>query len=283
MKKYDPKYTQCPICQLDDIQIYHHDFRGNTICRCNSCFIQFMNPVYSDKYLTQFYAEYYTGAPSTSENAVLSERTNNIKFRAIEKFIKAPGRLLDFGCGNGNFMQTAQKRGWQVKGYDVDCDVMQHVAKRLNVEVGCGNLHEIDWPKETFDLIHAHHVVEHLKRPVADVKKLNEWLKPGGYFYVATPNIDAYSARLKFHLEKRGLRKKNVGKYYDSEHHVFYYSYKSMRNLLRSCGFEVLMTMNGNKLEISDSPFIQFFSYYLTNYLYQSSAFFMIARKVREA
>ena len=242
-----------------------------------------MNPVYSDAYLDQYYAEYYTGDKSPEDAEAAHQRTNRIIFRAIEKYVKQQGRVLDFGCGNGNFIKAAQEKGWQVTGYDVDCDAMQHVAKRYDIEIGCGSLHDIDWPTEKFDLIHAHHVVEHLKTPVKDLMKLNSWLKVGGYFYVGVPNIHATSARIKFFFEKIGLRRKNIGKYYDSGHHVFYYTPTSLRNLLEKCGFEVLMVMNGNKSHISDSPIVQFFSYYLMNYIYRSSGFFIIARKVRDA
>src|SRR4030067_171158 len=50
-------------------------------------------------------------------------------------------------------------------GYDVDCDAMQRVSKRLGVPVRCGELSAVEWPAGSFDLVHAHHVVEHLKHP----------------------------------------------------------------------------------------------------------------------
>lgn len=280
MQKYEQPYHACPICQSEIIGEYHHDFRDNTIFRCKQCQVQFMNPVYSDDYLTQYYADYYTGGISPDKVLKGQERTNKIKFHAIEKFIKTPGRLLDFGCGNGNFIHSALKKGWKVTGYDVDCEAMQRVAKRFAVNVGCGNLENNDWQKEEFDFIHAHHVVEHLKNPVEVLSYLNSVLKRGGYFYAGVPNINALSARVKFFLEKTGLRKKNIGKYYDSGHHVFYYTPASFTYLLKRCGFEILFSMNGNKSHISDSPLLQFFSYYLMNYLYANSAFFVIARKI---
>lgn len=283
MNKYDPAYTLCPVCRSDRIAPHHRDFRDNRIFRCAGCGVQFMNPVYSDDHLRRYYAEYYGGDMAGHEISAGHEKTNQIKFRAIEKFMPTPGRVLDFGCGNGNFIKTALAKRWQAIGYDVDCASMQQVARRLGVEVRCGDLHAVDWPAASFDLLHAHHVVEHIKHPVKDLARLNRWLKPGGYFYVAVPNIDSLSSRLKFRLEKLGVRRKNVGRYYDSDHHVFYYSPASMRHLLQQCGFEVIMSMNGNKAHIGDSALAQFFSYTLMNYLYSSAAFFMIARKVREA
>ena len=281
--EYDRPYSDCPLCRSNEIALHHCDFRGNRIFLCNSCGAQFMNPVYSDNHLTRYYADYYGGDAAGDAISQGQEKTNQLKFRAIERFVPTPGKVLDFGCGNGNFIETALAQGWQAIGYDVDCDAMQRVSKRLGVPVRCGELSAVEWPAGSFDLVHAHHVVEHLKHPVRDISRLSRWLKPGGYFYVAVPNIDSAASRFKFRLEKMGLRRKRIGRYYDSDHHVFYYSPTSMRSLLERCGFEVLMTMNGNKSHISASPVAQFFSYTLTNYLYASAAFFMIARKIREA
>lgn len=40
-------------------------------------------------------------------------------------------------------------------------------------------------------------------------------------------------------LEKLKLRKKNLGKYYNSDHHVFYYNPSSLAKLLKLNGYEV--------------------------------------------
>lgn len=281
MQKYEPPYKTCPVCDSSHIAPYHHDFRDNKIYKCSQCYVQFMNPVYSDDYLSDYYAKYYSGGVDSSEVLEGQGRTNEVKLDIIQRFSSKSGRLFDFGCGNGNFMTSAREQGWQVEGYDVDCDAMEQVAKRLAAPVFCGEFITAELDTEGYDLVHAHHVVEHLKYPSRDLKKINAILKPGGLFYVAVPNIHAASARLKFFLEKIGLRKKNIGKYYDTDHHVFYYHPKSMKKLLESAGFEVLLTMNGSKSHMKKSKIVQFFTYTLTNLIYSNSAFLMIARKKR--
>lgn len=242
-----------------------------------------MNPVYSDEYLGAYYADYYRGGPTDPAVSAGQARTNNMKLQAIARFIKTPGRVLDFGCGNGNFAAAARERGWAVTGYDIDCDAMQQVAARLDMPVKCGPLAAVDWQGETFDLIHAHHVVEHLKHPVHDIGILHDRLKDGGYLYLGVPNIGAWSARLKYAAEKLGLRRRNIGKYYDSDHHVFYYTPESMRRLLDRCGFDVVLTMNGSKAHLPDGALARFICYRLPGYLYSSSSFFVIAGKRRGA
>lgn len=281
MIKYDAPYNCCPVCATNSIRQYHADFRGNKIFICPTCTVQFMNPVYSDAYLAEYYAGYYGGGVSDADVVKGQLRTNQINFKFIEKYLPNPRKVLDFGCGNANFVIFAKDKGWDVVGYDVDQQAMEQVSNRLGIQVKSGLLINVEWQGQQFDLIHAHHVVEHLKQPVRDLKILHTLLSDSGCLYIGVPNIHAWSARVKLFLEKTKLKKGKVGKYYDSDHHVFYYTPRSMKELLDRCGFEVMLSMNGAKSHLSDSRLMQFFSYYLPNYLYSSSSFFVIARKKR--
>ena len=56
--KYEQPYTSCPVCKSSNIKDYHEDFRGTKIAICNKCKVQFMNPVYPDPYLDEYYSNY---------------------------------------------------------------------------------------------------------------------------------------------------------------------------------------------------------------------------------
>lgn len=279
MSKYDAAYQTCPICAAGNIRQYHADFRGNRIFICPECTVQFMNPVYSDGYLSDYYAGYYGGGLSDKEVAEGQRRNNKMKFRFIDKFTQPPGKVLDFGCGNGNFTNFSKEKGWDVLGYDVDCEAMKKVESGIGVPIKCGHFPDVDWKDKRFDLIHAHHVVEHLKHPVRDLKILHKLLADDGYLYIGVPNIHAWSARVKLFLEKIGLKRSRIGKYYDSDHHVFYYTPQSMKVLLDICGFEVILCKNGDKAHMSESRWVQVLMYDLLNYFYSNAAFFVIAQK----
>ena len=281
MNKYDAAYQSCPVCAANSIRQYHADYRGNKIFICPECTLQFMNPVYSDAYLAEYYASYYGGGLSDPNVVEGQLRTNKVKFKFIEKYLPQAGKALDFGCGNANFTVFAKDKGWEVVGYDVDQKAMEQLSDRLGITVKSGPLVDVEWQDQQFDLIHAHHVVEHLKQPVRDLKILHSLLSDAGYIYIGVPNIHAWSARAKLFLEKCGLKKGRIGKYYDSDHHIFYYTPKSMKNMLDLCGFEVMLSMNGSKSHLSESRWIQFLAYYLPNYFYSNSSFFVIARKKR--
>jgi len=281
--KYDPPYKACPACNSSQIGLLLKDFRENHIFSCKQCSVQFMNPIFSDEYLQHYYAEYYEGEIPEANYMKAHQRDNEVKFQFIERYTQPPGKALDFGCGNGNFAEYAKMRGWDVIGYDVDGDAMNKVSERLGIDVESGPFESIDWKESKFDLIHAYHVIEHLKYPMRDLKKLHNLLADNGFLYIAVPNINALSVRVKFRLEKLGLRRKNIGKYYDSEHHIFYYSPKSLTAMLDKCGFEVVFSMNATKVTAEHSKIAQFFARDLPNALYSNGAFFIIATKKKSA
>lgn len=278
INKYDDTYSHCLVCNSPDIYQFHRDFRDNDIYKCRKCGVQFMNPVYSDSYLDEFYSTYIM---SDYSDKYLAEQRETCKdnFSAIGRFIKTPGKMLDFGLGNGGHSTYAKQIGWQVTGYDVDCNTTDRIANEIDINVYCGNFEQVDWKDEKFDLIYAHHVVEHLKDPVKILKQLRERLNDDGCFYIGVPNIASLASRLKFGMEKIGLRKRNVGKYYDSDHHVFYYTPQSLSQMLQSAGFKVVYKSNATKPRPGQNFIRKAIRQKIIEKLYANTAFFVIAKK----
>lgn len=104
----------------------------------------------------------------------------------------APGRnrLLDIGCGNGEFLMGARARGWQVHGVDPDENALLH-ARAAGVPVTHGNFESVVLPESSFDAITCQQVIEHVHSPARFLRKLHSWLKPGGSLWLGTPNFDS--------------------------------------------------------------------------------------------
>ena len=67
-------------------------------------------------------------------------------------------------------------------------------AQGFNVRQG--DLVDTDFPPGSFDLIRMGHVIEHVRDPVATLRRAWELLKPGGTLFGETPNIDCWDFRL---------------------------------------------------------------------------------------
>lgn len=277
--KYDPAYIHCPICDAENISEYHRVFSGAKISKCNSCNIQFMNPVYSNEYLDEYYNNYTEECYSQK---VIDEQhfTANDYLSFVEKNTGGTGEMLDYGCGNGEHSFVGIKRGWNVTGYDVDCKVAKSISEKYNFNYLCGAFEDLELNNKKFDLVYANQVVEHLKNPVAMLKHIWTHLNDEGVLLVAVPNIHSLSHRIKFYFEKLGFRKDKIGKYYDAEHHVFYYNKKSIRNMLKQAGFEVISIHNSKKAKLNQNKLAKFIRRNIIEKIIPNSALYVLAKKI---
>ena len=172
--KYDPPLSSCPICGSNRIKLYHSDFRRNRIFRCEECTFQFMNPQYSNAYLDEYYSIYIP-----SEGTEKCSHVFSFYLKTIERFSKNKGAALDYGCGDGQFIESYKQRGWEIFGFDLDCDSTKRVGKRTGSRVECGNFNKINWP-EKFDLISMNQVLEHVKDPRQLISDLTKHLNDEG-------------------------------------------------------------------------------------------------------
>ncbi len=140
------------------------------------------------------------------------------------------GRLCDFGCGGCGFLRQQRQRGWDVCGVDFSQTVAKRAAEQDQLDVAVGS-----WPGparegETFDVITAFHVIEHLPDPKAWVHAAAEKLNPGGYFLVGCPDADSW-ARKFFQQDWYAL---------DPPRHFSNFTKAKVAELMTGAGLEVL-------------------------------------------
>ncbi len=275
--KYDPVLENCPICGSAQTRFYHSDLRQNRISICEACRFQFMNPQYSDQYLTEFYAGYYSHHSQIEREP--TSHAHDFYLKKIETFLPQKGKLLDYGCGVGRVMNTARQRGWTVVGYDVDCETTKKVEKVYDVEIKCGSFEDLDWEGRRFDLIYLYHVLEHVKDPVHTIKTLRGLLNEKGHLFVGVPNMRSLSSTAKTYLERKRIRRRRIGAHYATDHHLLYFSKPSLSILLEKCGFSVVYTRNGYKAKNEDPNLKKIAMRYVTDHLYPNSQMVMLARR----
>ncbi len=248
---FDGPLTACPLCSSAEFDAYDRDYRGIAIARCRSCHVLFMNPQYSDEYLSAYYSTYITESdPPERERFLLAQKEGHLEL--VERFI-APGRMLSIGSGSGEELAIAKRRGWTVEGYDIDQATTARVAKRLGVEVHSGDLFALPWETDAYDCVYLDQVLEHVKKPMDYLRLCHRILKPGGVLYLGVPNIRSLSSCLKTLQGKLGL-KRTRGKHYDTWHHILYFSPATLPKLLeRHYGFRVALVQGDSKPDFSGS------------------------------
>jgi SAM-dependent methyltransferase len=99
--------------------------------------------------------------------------------------LHARQRLLDVGCGPGTI--TADLAGIvnSVTGLDQAEEVLEQPGRRhrrglTNVDFTTGDVHALDFPDESFDVVHAHQVLQHVGDPVRALREMRRVCRPGG-------------------------------------------------------------------------------------------------------
>ncbi|MCC4243209.1 class I SAM-dependent methyltransferase [Stappia indica] len=141
---------------------------------------------------------------------------------------RAPGRVVDIGCGLGELLEQIDPRHERI-GLDPSEKAVETAAERSGAATVRGVLEPGRFEPASCDAFVAHHVIEHVDDPVAFVRLVHEALRPGGLFVVGTPNFASAAARL-FGERFRLLHDPT---------HVSLFTDDSLMRLLRDSGFRI--------------------------------------------
>lgn len=199
MKNIENNYrnSTCPFCKSSHLQKIEDlkyggviEFSTHTIklkhtpelWKCSNC-----NSAFTQNAIPPDVAEnlYATGEGSKRWTATefVKDKTNKL-IEGLQKFIiKKDAKILDIGCNTGEFLDYAKAHGNKTFGLEIcaeSCDILKkkgHVAYQFPREVN-----------DTFDLITAFDVVEHLYDPSAFFASVLNMLNPKGYLAILTGN-----------------------------------------------------------------------------------------------
>lgn len=96
--------------------------------------------------------------------------------------------VLDVGCGPGTITAdlAARVAPGQVTAVDQAADILEVARAEAeqrnlsNVSFGTADVHRLDFADDTFDVVHAHQVLQHLSDPVAALREMRRVCRPGG-------------------------------------------------------------------------------------------------------
>lgn len=115
------------------------------------------------------------------------------KVNLINSFQTENKRLLDVGCGTGDFLVACKNNGWIINGVEPNLNARKVISFKLqDGEKIYHNLFELS--NEQFDVITLWHVLEHVPNLQDYISELKKLLKPNGVLIVAVPNYKSYDA-----------------------------------------------------------------------------------------
>ena len=94
-------------------------------------------------------------------------------------------KILDVGCGTGANLEMLAQYG-EARGVDVSDDALEF-CRRKGLDAEKGLAEELPFEDESFDVVTALDVVEHLDDDVAGLKEMHRVLKKGGKTLIFVP------------------------------------------------------------------------------------------------
>lgn len=197
---------KCPWCgsenaqlhiELKDLFLTQEPFK---ILECKDCGLLYTTPRPNKDEIGKYYKsdEYYSHQEN-KEGFIpkVYEKVKSINLKnkytiATEKTRK--GKILDIGCGVGDFLHTMEQHGWEGTGVEPSEEAKAIAKKRIKAQLLSSEEQE-NLTEGSFDVITMWHVLEHVDAQRWQIQQLYRLCKPGGRIIIALPNYKSYDGQ----------------------------------------------------------------------------------------
>jgi len=219
----------CPCCKGTTTKLFHLFLADSRrLIYCRNCCIAFRYPRPTGKELLAIYTNAYSRqniVAGTTRMAGTDEKLAEAYVRRLTHELNSSltGKLIiDFGAGLG----TVCKALIAVKSRPVAVDPFTYEYLRAEGIEAYVDLAEV--PHQRVDGVIMIDVLEHLELPAQEIEKARKLLRPGGWIYISTCNLNC----LRRFVVPRSWR--DVHK---AEHLVFF-TFKGLRKILQTTGYD---------------------------------------------
>ena len=204
--------------------------------RCLTCGLIRQNPRLAWESLKEYYPKHYAAyKPIIANERNIFRRYDRRygmmkRLRAIEKRQNS-GRLLDVGCGSGVFLSEVERSNkWEAMGIEPNEEAANDARLNLTSPILPKRFSETKFENESFDVITLWNVIEHLDKPVSDLKHAYRLLRANGWLIFSMPNLESWEARL--------MGDNWLG--WDLPRHLYIFPRRLLREILIEIGFDAI-------------------------------------------
>lgn len=226
----------CILCNGSNSSVIEDCEGGYKVLKCLGCGFVYVDPIPRKESLKKAYSdEYYT--PWLENQRKKRRKMWKKRVKILNNFSGWKGKLLDVGCGEGLFLEVAQKDGWNVTGTEFSPFAAKYGRGKLGLNIHQGELSDIGFPAKTFDAITMWHVLEHTINPLVILEEIRRILKDGGVFILAIPNLNNILSQWTYKLVKG--KRMHLFDPSDRELHLYHFTPETIRLALEKTGFKV--------------------------------------------
>jgi 2-polyprenyl-3-methyl-5-hydroxy-6-metoxy-1,4-benzoquinol methylase len=163
-------------------------------------------------------------------------------FATVEKSRAESPSILDIGCATGALIASLRDKGWRVTGVEISPSAI-YAKNERKLDVRNIPLEENNFPDNSFDVILASHLIEHLNEPKIFLEETYRILKNNGSLFITTPDISGFQSLLF------GSRWRSA--IFD---HLYLFSRRTLSKMLKTVGFKVVSCHSWGGLAAGAAP-----------------------------
>lgn len=191
----------CPACGSRVTRISYdvpdYEYLVSFIARyaaCGDCGTLYQIPMPDSFTLTSFYPKTYHSFATTG---ALAKVRHSLRLRRLLRLLsKDTGVVLDYGCGNGSFIQWASERAKGISFWGYELADRPRTETRGRATIVTGSVEHLINQLPPCDLVTMNHVLEHLPDPRSVLAALYPRMNDGAIVEGQTPAADSFERKV---------------------------------------------------------------------------------------
>lgn len=241
-----PNGRRCPVCDSSEKQVLsevcgnlrilgpHFPNTPSNNVVCQKCGVVYVDMTSSQADFDTYYgsiAKPLSYADTFGQDA--AAHYFETIYAAIKPYIGPESRILDLGCGSGEFSKLLLAKGHKNAIAADLSPACVDIAKKAGIDAHLYNIvasSDAQGWENSFDLIVYSHTLEHVFDAGASMRSVKKLLKDDGVLFVEVPDAEKYCAV-------------DLGPYFFFTYeHVMHLTDETLRNYSKVFGFELLQT-----------------------------------------
>ncbi len=224
-----------------------------TYSKCRNCGMVYSEYIWDDDILCKVYEDALDHTQNKEGILLINKRISLARIWAnILRTLKLLGKdkledlkIIDFGCGWGDFLDMVQGYGVSAVGYDLDSERTKSVTEHGQRIVG-----DIEELKSfgPVDVVVMLSVLEHLQDVKYSLNLVKELLKKGGLFVFSVMDYRSIYIKRNVNCLKRNLP--ILTRYLHPIYHLNIYDYSAVLRTMKNYNFDFISS--GNVLSLTD-------------------------------
>jgi SAM-dependent methyltransferase len=225
----------CSVCQSKKSEVFFV-YQGFIHSRCLICsHVYISNPLHENILIKSYKSsksdENYIKRAKTKFTINYNNKLYEKYYQISKKYINKNSRLLEVGCGTGQFVKFLVKNGHNPYASEFVKSSKSLVKKIIGKDNFFFQVNNSNLPfKNYFDFIYLWGVFEHFRFPLNELMIFNKLLKKGGKIFLLIPNLQSRA------FELLGMATPTI----TPRNHLNFFTHKSFNYICKKTGFKIL-------------------------------------------